>query len=49
MNKLIKYAIVGAIGYSIGQMTVKYHIVKALLDEEYKKEIERREKEEGAQ
>lgn len=38
MNKFIKYAIVGAIGYSIGQMTIKYKLVKALLDAELEKE-----------
>ena len=48
MNKLIKYAIVGAIGYSIGQMTIKYQIVKGILDMELKKEKES-EKEDEAQ
>lgn len=48
MNKLIKYAIVGAIGYSIGQMTIKYRIVKGILDMELKKEKES-EKEDEAQ
>ena len=43
MGKLIKYAIVGAVGYAIGQMTIKYHIVKALLDEELKKGKESKE------
>lgn len=47
MNKLIKYAIVGVIGYSIGKMTVKYHIVKALLDQELKKEKESKEEDEA--
>ena len=40
MKKLIKYAIVGAIGYQIGQMTIKYRIVKNALDALSKKEEE---------
>ena len=47
MRKLIKYAIVGAIGYSIGQMTIKYHIVKALLDAELEKEKESKKEDEA--
>ena len=38
MKKLIKYAIVGVIGYEIGKLTIKYRIVKNLLDAELEKE-----------
>ncbi len=40
MNKLIKYAIVGAVGYTIGQLTIKYRIVKNVLNAKLEKEKE---------
>ena len=43
MNKIIKYAIVGAIGYTLGQMTIKYRIVKNVLDAKLEKEKESKE------
>jgi hypothetical protein len=32
MNNLIKYAIIGAAGYAIGQLTIKYRMVRYALD-----------------
>ena len=49
MNKFIKYAIVGAVGYQVGKLVVKYRLVKYVLDNKLKGEEVVQEKEDEAQ
>lgn len=43
MNKIIKYLIVGLAGYTIGQLEIKYRLVKYALDAKSEKEKESKE------
>ena len=43
MNKLIKYAIVGTVGYVVGQMSIKYRIMRKVVKATLEKEKERKE------
>ena len=45
MNKFIKYAIVGLVGYTIGQLDVKYRVVRYALDKKLKEGSEQEENE----
>lgn len=47
MNKLIKYAIAGAIGYQIGQLVIKYRIVKNVLNAKLEEEKESKKEDEA--
>ena len=47
MKKLIKYAIVGMVGYQLGQLAIKYRLVKYALDAKSEKEKESKEGDEA--
>jgi hypothetical protein len=47
MKKLIKYAIVGLAGYQLGQLTIKYQLVKYALDAKSEKEKESKKEDEA--